>query len=73
MIEDLQRHLTNIAISNESTQPWFTDFISQIEHESGLNWEIDIQNPTLRAIRDILKAVSSKTNPEGICQFRNSR
>ena len=69
----MQRHLTNIAISNERTQPWFTDFIEQIESETSLKWETDIELPTLTAIRDLLLAASSKDPPEGVGQFNNSR
>lgn len=73
LIEDLQRHLTNISISNERTQPWFTDFVRQIESETTLDWERDVQLPTLVAIRDLLEAAALKDPPEGICQNNNSR
>ena len=73
IIEDLQRHLTNIAISDERTQPWYTDLIKKIEKETKLSWENDIEKPTLRAIKDILYACATKLPPEGIAKFPNSR
>ena len=72
-IEESARHLTNIAVSNEREQPWFTDFISHVENEHKINWEEQVQKPSLRAIRCILEAVAVKSPPEGIAQNGHSR
>ncbi len=71
---DLQAHLTNIAISEERVQPWFTDFIKLFEDDTGYDWEQDVQNPTSRAIKECLTAAASCEFSAGkIKQLQNSR
>lgn len=72
-IEETARHLTNIAVSHEREQPWFTDFISAVENEHKINWETDVQNPSLNAVRCILEAASQKSPPEGVGQNGHCR
>ena len=72
-IEETARHLTNIAVSHEREQPWFTEFISAVENEYKINWENDVQNPSLKAVRCILEAASQKSPPEGVGQNGHCR